>query len=188
MKQTKVAFVFVLLLVLVSAVPFASAQKVKVIYDKDENFAQFKTYAWTTCTPVSSPTWNALIIDNIDSLLQQKGLQKVGDPKTADLLVNYHAAPQGGNLQLNAQPSDPTYAMYGGVPLPGDTPWSNGSINSSVAYYVQKGSLAVHVFDRQQHKLIWVATATGAVADNTQKKMKQLDKIMTEMFDKYPVK
>ncbi len=167
-------------------VPCMLAQKVKVTYDKNDDFSRFKTYAWVSGTPVASPQWNTLIRDNIDSHLKEKGLAEIADPKSADLLVNYHAA-SNTDLQLN-QATDPTYAMYGGTPLPGDTPFSSGTIAPPVAFTVQKGTLAVHLFDRQQHKLVWVGKATGAVADTTQKKMKQVDKIMTEMFKKYPVK
>lgn len=186
MKQTRMLQVVIALVLLVSAAPCMLGQKVKVTYEKNEDFSKFKTYAWVHGTPVASPAWNTLIVDNIDSHLQEKGLRQISDPKTADLLVNYHAAGQT-DLQLN-QASDPTYAMYGGQPLPGDTPWSTGTIDSSVAYAVRKGTLAVHLFDRQQHQLVWVGTATGAVADSTKKKMKQVDKIMTEMFNKYPAK
>jgi hypothetical protein len=186
MRHSKSLLGLIMLACFVSAVPCMLAQKVKVTYDKNEDFSKFKTYAWVSGTPVASPAWNTLIRDNIDSHLQEKGLREVSDPKTADLLVNYHAAGQT-DLQLN-QASDPTYAMYGGQPLPGDTPWSTGTINSSIAYAVRKGTLAVHLFDRQQHQLVWVGTATGAVADSTEKKMKQVDKIMTEMFKKYPAR
>jgi Domain of unknown function (DUF4136) len=186
MRQSQALFAILISACFLSAVPFTSAQKVKVNYEKNEDFSKFKTYAWTSGTPVASPGWNTLIVDNINSHLQEKGLSQVSDPKTADLLVNYHAASQT-DLQLN-QASDPTYAMYGGQPPPGETPWSTGTIDSSVAFAVRKGTLAVHLFDRQQHQLVWVGTATGAVADTTKKKMKQVDKIMTEMFDKYPVK
>jgi hypothetical protein len=78
--------------------------------------------------------------------------------------------------------------MYGGTPLPGDTPFSTGTIAPPVAFSVRKGTLAVHLFDRHDHKLVWVGTASGAVADTAQKKMKQVDKIMNEMFKKYPPK
>jgi Domain of unknown function (DUF4136) len=186
MRQSKALLGLLVLACLVSAVPGALAQKVKVTYDKNEDFSKFKTYAWTSGTPVASPQWNTLIRDNIDSHLKEKGLAEIAEPKSADLLVNYHAA-SNTDLQLN-QATDPTYAMYGGTPLPGDTPFSSGTIDSSVAYAVQKGTLAVHLFDRQQHKLVWVGKATGAVAETTNKKMKQVDKIMNEMFKKYPVK
>jgi Domain of unknown function (DUF4136) len=186
LTQSKSLLGFFMLAFFIAAAPCMLAQKVKVAYDKNEDFSKFKTYAWVAGTPVASPAWNTLIRDNIDSHLQEKGLREVSDPKTADLLVNYHAA-ANTDLALN-QATDPTYAMYGGQPVPGDTPWSTGTINSSVAYAVQKGTLAVHLFDRQQHQLVWVGTATGAVAESTEKKMKQVDKIMTEMFNKYPPK
>ena len=186
MKTFQALLTIFILACFVSAVPSASGQKVKVTYDKNEDFSKFKTYAWVAGTPVASPQWNTLIRDNIDSHLKEDGLAEIADPKSADLLVNYHAA-SNTDLQLN-QATDPTYAMYGGTPLPGDTPFSSGTIAPPVAFTVQKGTLAVHLFDRQQHKIVWVGKATGAVADTTNKKMKQVDKIMTEMFKKYPVK
>jgi len=186
MRQSRTPLGLFMLACLVLTAPCLFAQKVKVTYDKNENFSKFKTYAWVHGTPVASPAWNTLIVDNIDSHLKEKGLAEIADPKSADLLVNYHAA-SNTDLQLN-QATDPTYAMYGGTPLPGDTPFSSGSIAPPVAFTVQKGTLALHLFDRQQHKLIWVGTAKGAVAETTKKKMKQVDKIMTEMFKKYPEK
>lgn len=178
---------FLIFFLIVLSAPFSLAQKVKVDYDKNEDFSKLKTYAWVRGTPVANPNWNGLIRDYIDSYLKQKGLQRVDDANTADALVTYHAASEGFDLELS-QSSDPTYAMYGGQPLQGQTMWSTGTIDSGSAYSVHKGSLAVHLFDRSKHELIWSATATGAVQDQTKQKLKALDKIMAEMFAKYPVK
>jgi len=111
-----------------------AAQKVQVEHDKDTDFSQFKTYAWIKGTPAATEVWDQLIIGTVDYELKRKALERIANPDKADLLVTYHAASSGTDLRLNSQAGDPTYAMYGGEPLPGMTPWSTGSLSPSVAF------------------------------------------------------
>ncbi len=68
------------------------AQKVATDYDHAANFSGFKTYAWAKGTPAKNGLMDQRIVAGIDSHLSAKGLQKVDNPETADILVIYHVA------------------------------------------------------------------------------------------------
>ncbi|HMK22675.1 MAG TPA: DUF4136 domain-containing protein, partial [Terriglobales bacterium] len=68
----------------------ACAPKVVIDFDKEADFAGYRTYAWETGTPVKNQLMDRRIIAAIDAQLAAKGFQKqVTDP---DLFVSYHAA------------------------------------------------------------------------------------------------
>jgi len=180
--QSRSSNLLALLLILLSASPLF-AQKVRVERDKGMDFAKYKTYAWIPGTPAPTPMWDQLIVGTVDYELKRKGLERIEGSSAADLLVTYHAATSGTELRLNSHPGDPTYVMYGGMPMPGMTAWSTGSLTPSVAFYVRKGELTVHLFDRAEHKLVWVGSAKGEVGETSRKKIDQLNNTMAKMFE-----
>ncbi|MGC2194017.1 MAG: DUF4136 domain-containing protein, partial [Terriglobales bacterium] len=77
----------------------AWGQKANVDFDREANFASFKTYAWAEGTPAKNPLMDQRIRDGIDKQLAAKGLQKVDASASPDLVVLYHAA-VGSETQL----------------------------------------------------------------------------------------
>jgi hypothetical protein len=161
------------------------AQKIAVDYDKKVNFSRFKTYAWTTGTPVPNPPLDLYIVGAIDLNLQRKRLSRVGT-EDADLVVTYHAA---SSTELNISGiGNPTLSTTKGYNSTEATIWSIPSTVGSVARQVRKGSLAVEMFDRQKKELVWAAQAKGTIKETRKERLDQLDKALTRMIDQYPPK
>jgi hypothetical protein len=171
----------VLTVVLLSAAAFC--QKVKIDYDKEEDFTKIKTYTWVRGAPVPGPAMDAYIQTSIDQELKNHGLKKV-EPQMADVFITYFAA---GKTNFNVSGlDDPLFASVGGVPLDNWSVWYSGAPFASTARHVRKGSLSVHIFDKSKHKLIWAATAEGTVNERMDKRLDQLDKLTTKMFQDFP--
>ena len=98
----------------------ACAQKIQTGYDKSADFSQYKTYAWIPrATPATNPAMAAIIDQNIEYELNQKGLHKVDG--NADLLVQSYGG--AGGVEGGYAPADPSYTATGGYPVPGTTMW-----------------------------------------------------------------
>jgi hypothetical protein len=171
----------VLLLCLLS-IP-ALAQKVKIEYDKDEDFSKVKTYTWVRGRPAAGLAMDAYIQTSIDQDLKRHGLTRVS-PEQADVFITYYAI---GNTDFSVSGlDDPLFASVGGVPLNNWSVWYSGASFATTARYIRKGSLSVHIFDKAKHRLIWTATAEGTVKEKMDKRLDQLDKITTKMFENFP--
>jgi hypothetical protein len=176
---TRVVIVFLFAL----CASLAVAQKIKSDYDKATDFSSFKTYAWGEGTSVLDAKVDQEIKVSIDMDLETKGLKKV-EAKEADLLIAYHGA---ANTDLNVSSfNDPTFNAMGGTPMMGTTVWSSGSTVGSVGRYIRKGTLAIVIYDRRQHKVIWQAAAKGTVKEKQAERMDQLSKTLTKLLDRYP--
>ena len=160
----------------------AQGQKVETGYDKAADFAQYKTYAWVERdVPPPNPLLAAIIANNIEVELNQKGLHKVrGNP---DLLVSFYG---GSTAQGAFAAGDPGFTAYGGAPLPGATMWS-GSASAEAMPHLLKGTLAVDLVDARQKRLVWRGIANANLAyDDRNKMLEQVNKAVELMFKKYP--
>lgn len=165
--------------------PAVVAQKVTSDYDKVTDFSGFKTYAWGEGMSVPNPNLDLYIKMVVDQDFETHGLKKV-EAKEADLIVAYQWA---SDTDLNVSSfSDPTYATSGGVPMAGTTMWSSGSTAGSVGSYITKGTLALEIYDRRQGKTVWEAAAKGTVKEKMGDRMKQLQKILPKLLERYPPK
>jgi hypothetical protein len=161
-----------LVLCLFSAVT-ALAQSVNVDFDKTANFATYKTYAWTTGTPVQNPLMDQRIIASIDTQLAAKGLQKVDAGANPDLIVLYHGAVTT-ETQLN------TTNMGG---------WGyrwGGGMSTTTVEKIPVGLLTVDIGDTKTKKLLWMGNATDTLSSNADKNTKKIDSATQKMFKKFP--
>jgi uncharacterized protein DUF4136 len=168
---------------LVQTVALASAQKTTLNYDKSENFATLKTYAWVQGTPVANPTLDAYIKGAVDGMLEKKGLQKAASSQ-ADVYLTYHAATDADVKAGGFE--DPSSITTGGTPQPGQTMWDTAPTMGSSASMVRKGGLTFQMFDRAQHKMIWSSGASGTLKEKRGERFDQLDKALIKIFDAYP--
>jgi hypothetical protein len=84
----------------------AQAQKINVVYDKQTNFAQYKTFAWAPQGAVAHPMLAANIVGAIEQELQARGLQKVNVQDNPGLIIKiYGSIDQDSTLYSN----DPLY-------------------------------------------------------------------------------
>ncbi len=177
--RTRMAVALTLVLAFPALLP---ARKVKVDFNRAADFSAYKTYAWTEGVPAKGPGWNALIIAAIEDELNHKGLRKV-ETSQADLLVAYYAAvdtdinPGGLSDPLNQQAGGYTGLAEG---------W--GPSADLTARIIRKGSLAVRLVDRRQGALVWMGSASGTLKETNQKRLEQINKAASLLFEHYPPK
>ncbi len=80
---------------LCSTVAVAVGQTVSVNFNHSQSFSQFHTYSWGSdnANQVKDSILAQVAVQNIDTALQAKGLKKVNESETPDLLVTAN----GGN-------------------------------------------------------------------------------------------
>ena len=162
------------------------AAKIKSDVDKGADFGAYKTYAWGDNLEPARFGAKYVISGYIEQELEARGLEHTTDIQHADLIVRYQAA---GDTDMNFSiATDPTYAAIGGIPVGGMTMWSSGFNLPSSGRFLRKGTLVIDIFDVKQHRLIWSASATDTIHNETKKAIKQIDQIVTSMFERYPVK
>ena len=158
----------------------ALAQKVSVDWDKAANFAAYKTYIWAQGTAAKNPLMGSRIIENVDAQLTAKGLRKVEDVASADLVVLYHA---GTDTEVRMNTIDT--GMYGY----GWGRWGYGGGMGSSTTYVDKvliGQLVVDIGDVKNKKYLWRGTANATIPSKPEKGEALIQKAVTKMFEKFP--
>jgi hypothetical protein len=170
-RKIKTPLLISLMVFLVCGISLA---KVTVDWDKTADFTKYKTYAWAKGTPASNPLMNDRIVAAIDNELAAKGMQKVSDPASADLVVIYHAA-LSEETQLN------TTDMGGG--------WGwrwGGGMSTTTVDKIPKGQLVVDIGDAKTKKVLWMGNASETLSDNPDKNVDKINKVTKEMFKKFP--
>jgi hypothetical protein len=170
MKMQRVVFVLVGLMLLFAG--RSSAADVKTDYDRNTNFAQYKTYSWERVE-----TRDPLMVDRIKSAvngsLAAKGLTEV---------------PTGGDLSIVAievthsqQTLDTFYNNFGG----GRRFGGFGDATTTTETY-RVGTLDVDLSDLATKKIVWRGSASDTLSDKSEKNIDNLDKGVVKMFKKFP--
>jgi len=170
MKMQRVVFVLVGLMLLFAG--RLSAADVKTDYDRNTNFAQYKTYSWEQVQ-----TRDPLMVDRIKSAvngsLAAKGLTEV---------------PTGGDISIvaievthNQQTLDTFYNNFGG----GRRFGGFGDATTTTETY-RVGTLVVDLSDTASKKLVWRGSASDTLSDKSEKNIDNLDKGVVKMFKKFP--
>jgi Domain of unknown function (DUF4136) len=157
------------------------AQQVKTDYDRNADFSQYKTYSWAN-VHTEDALWVDRIKAAVNSALAAKGLTQVES---------------GGNVSIMAMEmtqSHQTLNTYydnfgGGWGWRGG--WGGGfgngfgeSTTTESTYRV--GTLVVDLFDSNTKKLIWRGSASDTLSDKSDKNIKNLDKGVEKMFERFP--
>jgi hypothetical protein len=168
MRSMRILFVLLLMFAASGAV---RAQNVRVDYDTNLDFSQFKTYAWEKGTPAKNSLWDQRIRDGVDKEMIEKGFQKVELTANPDLVVLYHAA-LGEQTELN------TMGMGWGAR------WGGGG--RTTVDKIPTGQVTIDIGDAKTKKLAWMGTARDTLTNNPQKDEKNLNKALDKMFKKFP--
>lgn len=157
------------------------AQKIKVEYDKNLDFSKFKTFAWGPLDAVARPLLAAAIQGAIEEELTRRGLHKV--QANPDVFMEMYGSVDS---DMSVSYANPLYSGMGGVPAfdVGFVMWGYGGGTTAVT--VHKGQLVVDVIDASQKKLAWRGIATENLSDNREKLVKQVNKAVEKMFQRYP--
>lgn len=158
-------------------------QKIKVEFDKNLDFANFRTFAFAPHDAVSRPLLVANIAGAIEQELTARGLQM--DTVHPDLYIQMY----GGVDSDTAVTYSDLYSGYsGGIPpfdqsflVWGATP---GVTTTAV---VHEGQLIVDLIDARQKKIAWRGIANEKLSENRKKAVSQVNTAVEKMFQKYPV-
>ena len=140
-------------------------------FDKTADFSKFKTYKWVVLKSESPLEYtDEQMKASLEAAFAQKGLRKIEDEGSADLLIGYQS----------------NYGVAGPYEqLPGYA--AGWSMNGKPSMLYQ-GQLAVDMYDPANHKLIWrgVASKTGKPTTNPKKHQENLNKAVAKLMENYP--
>jgi len=167
----------------------AFAQDIKYNFDKQANFAAFKTYKWVAikgAQPINDLV-DKQIKAAIDAELKTKGLTAT-DSDSADLYIGYQAA-----VDQDKQYTSFTSTTGGWGYGPGwyGAGWYGGgglSTTTGQTSTIYVGQLAVDIYSSQAKNLVWRGTATKTLDPKAkpEKQEKNLAKAMTKLFKNFP--
>jgi hypothetical protein len=175
-------FSVVLFLLAASA---ALGQDVRYNFDKDTDFAKFKTYKWVALkdAPKVDDLRSKQIMDTVVAELATKGLTKT-DADTADLYIGYQAG-IGTEKEFTSYNTD---WGYGPGWYRGGWYGSGSSMTTGQTSTIYTGQLAIDFYDSKNHDLVWrgVASKTIDTKAKPDKQQKNLTKAVTKLLKNFP--
>jgi hypothetical protein len=175
---------FALALVLASS-SSALAQDVRYNFDKEANFAAFKTYKWVELKDANklSDLVEKQIRDAVDLELAKKGLQR-SEAETADLYIGHQAAVTqekeftSYNTGWGMGPGWYGGGWYGG----------GGGMTTGQTSTILIGQLALDMYSSKPGSLVWrgLASKTLDPKAKPEKQQKNLAKAVAKMLKNYP--
>jgi hypothetical protein len=167
MKLKSLLFMLVLLATSVAA----AAQQISVNFNNTASFASYHTYSWgeDNANKIKNSILAQVAVQNIDTALQAKGLQKVASSAKSDLIVTAN----GGLRQTTSYTAMGMRGYGGGMGT--ITPQQNVD-----------GTLIVDLYTTSDQSLVWRGIATNALSSNGDKNQKIVVKAVQKMFKKWP--
>ncbi len=149
----------------------ALGQTVSVNYNHNQPFTAYHTYAWgsNNANQVKNSILAQAAMQDIDAALQAKGLQKVEENQTPDLLVTV-----SGGMQQQT-----TYTAMG---MRG---WGGGMATVTPQQNVI-GTMIVDLYDAKTQSLVWRGIGQNTLSNNGGKNQQTVQKAVTKMFKQWP--
>ena len=149
----------------------AVGQQVSVNYNHSQSFTQYHTYAWGSdnANKVQNSILAQVAIQNIDTALQGKGLQKVSVDQSPDVLVTA----SGGMKQQTSYSAMGMRGFSGGM----------GTITPEQSVV---GTLIVDLYDAKSQSLAWRGIAQNTLNNNGSKNQQLVQKAVAKMFKQWP--
>jgi Domain of unknown function (DUF4136) len=174
----------------------AFSQTVKVNWNQQVNFSQYKTYAWKLGATQNGSFYTPWVQANADQQLKSKGLTLAAPGQSPDVYVTYHMQTQE---MMDATTTDDGFGPgWGWGPGPwgawgGWGGWGIGLGGPDVATTTEHprtlGILSVDLYDVAKKQLIWRGQATVDSVSNSQSgDEKQTKNSVDKMFKQYPPK
>jgi hypothetical protein len=167
----------------------ATAEKIRVHYDKSIDFLKYKTYGWAPHGAVAHPMLALDIVGAVDDEMAARGLTKV--PANPDLLIQIYGSIDS---EVSMTSNNPIYNATGGIPpfdpsmtSPGNSLYWDGYYGNSTVV-VHPGQLIVDLIDVKAKKLVWRGMGSEAISpNNPDKLMGEANSTISKMFKDYPV-
>lgn len=166
----------------------ATAEKIRVHYDKSIDFSKYKTYGWAPHGAVAHPMLALDIVGAVDDEMTARGLTKV--PANPDLLIQIYGSIDS---EVSMTSNNPIYNATGGIPpfdpsmtSPGNSLYWDGYYGNSTVV-VHPGQLIVDLIDVKAKKLVWRGMGSEAISpNNPDKLMSEANSTISKMFKDYP--
>jgi hypothetical protein len=172
--------VFLLVTAVASLGLAACASGFNAIYDSDpsHDFSGYQSYAWMSANPmivgptnrVPNPLLEPKIMAAIEDGLTAKGYRKVDDPEAADFVLSFTVGSRE-EIKVNSYPA--SYAGYGyrGAWGWGGPYYGMGVATETQVRQLQKGTLALDIFDVKEHRPVFHAVAEKSITESDRKKL-----------------
>jgi Domain of unknown function (DUF4136) len=178
MKLQRVVLILIGTMILFAST--SSAQQVKTDYDRNANFAQYKTYSWEQVK-----TKDQLDVDRIKSAvnatLTAKGWTQVASGGDVSIIAI--------EMTQNQQTLNTFYDGFGGGwgwrRFGGGGFGGFGDATTTTDTY-KVGTLVVDLFDTKTKQLLWRGSASDTLSNNSNKNIKNLDNGVQKMFKQFP--
>jgi hypothetical protein len=161
----------------------AQAQDVKTDFDKDANFAAYKTFAAKIGTSWNNPIGEKRVLEEIEQAIAEKGWTKT-DAEKADTIVVLHGATEKQKSLNTFYSGMGGYGGYGWRGM-GGAGMGMGTATTTTSEFLV-GTLVVDIFDAKSKQLVFRGTATDELSDKPEKNQKKLDKASQKMFKDFP--
>ncbi|MGB8325605.1 MAG: DUF4136 domain-containing protein [Candidatus Acidiferrum sp.] len=157
----------------------ASAQQVKTDYDRSANFAQYKTYSWQN-VKTKDPLDVDRIKNAVNAALAAKGWSQVDSGGDVSIVaVEITRDQQTLNTFYDGMGGGWGWRRFGGGGF--------GEATTTTETYTV-GTVVVDLFDTKTKQLIWRASSSDTLSNNSDKNIKNLDKGVEKMFQHFPPK
>jgi Domain of unknown function (DUF4136) len=149
----------------------ALGQTVSVNYNHSQSFAGYHTYAWgsNNANQIKNSILAQVAMQNVDAALQGKGLQKVEENQTPDLIVT-------ANGGMQQQTSYTAMGMRG----------FGGGMGTITPQQNVIGTLIVDLYDAKTQSLVWRGMGQNTLSNNGSKNQQMVQKAVTKMFNQWP--
>jgi Domain of unknown function (DUF4136) len=157
----------------------ATAQDVKIDFDKAFDFSTVKTYSIKIGTAWGNDLGERRVLSEIDEAIAAKGWKKAAEGQ-ANIHVVLHGATQtkrSANTFYSGGMGGYGY-RYGGM-------GGMGTSTTTVSEFTV-GTLVVDMFDAKSKNLVFRGVAEDELSDKAEKNAKKLEKASTKMFKNFP--
>jgi hypothetical protein len=172
----------------------ASAQAVRVNWQRGAPFADYKTYAWHLTSRQNDSLYRQFVVEYGDDAMRKAGLTKVSESQNPSLLIAYHFSTQ----ELIDSTTTTDGFAWGGGPW---GPWASWGgwggwgaefgpdFSTTEEHPRMMGILTIDLIDAKTKRLVWRGQATEDSIASTQKgDEKQVRKSVDKMFEHFPPK
>jgi Domain of unknown function (DUF4136) len=149
----------------------ALGQTVSVNYNHNQSFAGYHTYAWgsNNTNQIQNSILAQVAVQDIDTAMQGKGLQKVEESQNPDLILT-------ANGGMKSQTSYSAMGMRG----------FGGGFGSITPEQNVVGTLIVDIDDAKTQSIVWRGIAQNTLNTNGSKNQQMVQNAINKMFKQWP--
>ncbi|TCH98701.1 DUF4136 domain-containing protein [Roseococcus sp. SYP-B2431] len=165
----------------------ATGPDVRVDYDRNADFARYRTFGWASPLGTDRSGYTTLTTDRMKAAVEREMTARgyTYAPNAPDLLVNFHGRFQE-RIQVSGGPAfAPPMAYYG---YRGYGVWPGYAFGSGpfVDQYTE-GTINVDLVDRRRDAMVWEGVAVATVTDRDRTfPQERIDTSIAAIFARYP--